>query len=126
MSTNETLGLDELMIVNPGTEGAEGSLLGEDGNLYQVQGLGWEEALPGSGQFFLGEDGTLYQVEGLEQGEGETGLSGYFLGDDGILYRIESPDDSSASKPPAQGLDANKETSRFFLGEDGMLYEVVR
>jgi hypothetical protein len=107
MSTDQTLGLDELMIVNPGPEGADGFSAGE-------------------GQFFLGEDGTLYQVEGLEQGDGETGLSGYFLGDDGILYRIEGPDDSSVSQPPAQGPDANKETSRFFLGEDGMLYEVVR
>lgn len=59
----QALGLDELMIVNPGPP-AEGDtiFLGEDGTLYQVQGLGDTEELQGVGQFFLGEDGTLYEV----------------------------------------------------------------
>ena len=33
------LGLDELMIVNPSSSRAEAMFLGEDGTLYQVQGL---------------------------------------------------------------------------------------
>ena len=63
------LGLDELMIVNPGPAPSDTSwLLGDDGALYRVDplgegttrdsGLGGPEALP---QFFLGDDGTLYE-----------------------------------------------------------------
>jgi hypothetical protein len=63
------LGLDELMIVNPGP-GPEDTtwLLGDDGGLYRIDGpveattpdaaLGDHEALP---RFFLGDDGTLYE-----------------------------------------------------------------
>jgi hypothetical protein len=125
MSANERLGLDELMIVNPGPEGAENFLLGEDGTLYQVQGLDREEAMSESGQFFLGEDGTLYQVEGLGEITGEEGLN-EFLGDDGVLYRIASLDDLTRSQALGQNLETDKGTNRFFLGEDDMLYEVIR
>ena len=92
MKKGQQLGLDELMIVNPGSPGTEGLFLGEDGTLYQVQGLGEEAESPGTGEFFLGEDGTLYQV----QGEGADGLGEaeahelgrYFLGEDGTLYEL--------------------------------------
>ncbi len=59
----QALGLDELMIVNPGPP-AEGDtfFLGEDGTLYQVQGLSETEELQGVGRFYLGEDGMLYEV----------------------------------------------------------------
>jgi len=74
MNNDQQLGLDELMIVNPGP----------------------------SAPFFLGEDGTLYQVQGLEGCQrcggaatcSEVGedsgreLAQYFLGDDGALYEV--------------------------------------
>jgi hypothetical protein len=92
MKKGQQLGLDELTIANPGSSGAEGLFLGDDGTLYQVQGLGEEAESQGTGEFFLGEDGTLYQV----QGEGADGvgeaeaheLSRYFLGEDGTLYEL--------------------------------------
>ncbi len=63
------LGLDELMIVNPGTPPSETTwFLGEDLGLYQIAPLGEEAAgatalgeadpLP---NYFLGDDGTLYE-----------------------------------------------------------------
>jgi hypothetical protein len=63
------LGLDELMIVNPGLPQPDTTwFLGEDGGLYQIslQGedaareaaLGEHGPLP---DFFLGDDGTLYE-----------------------------------------------------------------
>lgn len=90
MRKGQQLGLDELMIVNPSPSGTAGLFLGEDGTLYQVQGMGEGAELQGMGQFFLGEDGMLYQV----QGEGADGLGEaeahelgrYFLGEDGTLY----------------------------------------
>lgn len=103
MKKNQQLGLDELMIVNPAASGAEVMFLGEDGTLYQVQGLSEESARVGLGQCFLGEDGSLYQVQGFEacssaepvknSGKGlgkEDGpaLSQYFLGTDGMLYEV--------------------------------------
>ena len=66
MRKDRRLGLDELMIVNPSSSGTEAMYLGEDGTVYQVQGLGWEEAVEGLGQCFLGEDGSLYQVQGFD------------------------------------------------------------
>jgi len=94
MKKAQQLGLDELMIVNPGPPGTEALLLGEDGTLYQVQGLGEEAEPPGTGEFFLGEDGTLYQVQGLGLnglGEAEAHeLSRYLLGADGTLYEVVS------------------------------------
>ena len=110
MTTRQKLGLDELMIVNPGPEGAEGFLLGEDGTLYQVQGLNQGEALAESGNFFLGEDGTLYRVEGLAEEEGQDGLGEYFLSDDGLLYRLEGFSEPSASQLRGQETEANKNT----------------
>ena len=77
------LGLDELMIVNPSSLGPESMFLGEDGTLYQVQGLSEEKALEGLGHCFLGEDGSLYQVQGFD-----TDLGQYFLGADGVLYEV--------------------------------------
>ena len=103
MTKDQQLGLDELMIVNPGPYGAQSLFLGEDGTLYQVQGLGEEEELRGIGEYFLGEDGTLYQVQGSDRdglsepteslgvGLGEENireLGGYFLGADGTLYEV--------------------------------------
>ncbi len=63
------LGLDELMIVNPGLPPSRTTwFLGEDGGLYQISApgedaireaaLGDSEPLP---TFFLGDDGTLYE-----------------------------------------------------------------
>jgi hypothetical protein len=63
------LGLDELMIVNPGEPPSETAwFLGDDGGLYRISPLGEEatgnnalgeaEPLP---NFFLGDDGTLYE-----------------------------------------------------------------
>ncbi len=90
MKTGQQLGLDELMIVNPGPLGAAPLFLGQDGTLYQVQGLGEEAEPQGTGKFFLGGDGTLYQVQGLGSnglGEAQGGeLGRYFLGEDGTLY----------------------------------------
>ncbi|HXH14318.1 MAG TPA: hypothetical protein VNP04_31720 [Alphaproteobacteria bacterium] len=89
---DQRLGLDELMIVNPSTSGTVGLFLGEDGTLYQVQGLGEEAESQGTGEFFLGKDGTLYQVQGVgAEGLGEAKaheLGRYFLGEDGALYEL--------------------------------------
>jgi hypothetical protein len=64
------LGLDELMIVNPGEPPALGApqdswFLGEDGTLYRIdtpklKGLSGTEPVP---RYFLGDDGTLYERE---------------------------------------------------------------
>ena len=89
MRKGQPLGLDELMIVNPGPLGTGAVFLGADGLLYQAQGLDQEEELRGLGQFFLGEDGTLYQVQGLGlSGLAEPGLGRFFLGEDGALYEV--------------------------------------
>lgn len=105
MSNDQRLGLDELMIVNPGPYGAESLFLGEDGTLYQVQGLGEEKEQGEIGQFFLGEDGTLYQV----QGSGPDSLS-----------------ELAESLGEGLGEENDRELGRYFLGADGTLYEVVR
>ena len=63
------LGLDELMIVNPGLPPSHTTwFLGDDGGLYQISPLGEEagrEAALGASEplpnFFLGDDGTLYE-----------------------------------------------------------------
>jgi hypothetical protein len=87
MSNQRQLGFDELMIVNPGSSGAEFMFLGTDGTLYQVQGLNEESVPQGFGQSFLGDDGSLYQVQGFD-GDDVTELGQYFLGSDGALYEI--------------------------------------
>ena len=63
------LGLDELMIVNPGLPPSTTAwFLGEDGGLYEVRPLGEDatrEAALGDPErlpsVFLGDDGTLYE-----------------------------------------------------------------
>ncbi|MFH0343579.1 MAG: hypothetical protein ACHBNF_15970 [Chromatiales bacterium] len=103
MKKGQPLGLDELMIVNPGPPGTETLFLGEDGSLYQAQGLGEKAEPQGTGQFLLGEDGTLYQVQGLgSNGAAEEATVGTL------------------------GEAQRRELGRFFLGEDGTLYERVR
>lgn len=105
MRKDQKLGLDELMIVNPGAPGEEAMFLGEDGTLYQVQGLSEERVGEGWGQCFLGEDGSLYQIHGLA-GCGST-----------------EPSKKSGEKLKAEDGHA---VGQYFLGSDGMLYEVVR
>jgi hypothetical protein len=101
VKSGRQLGLDELMIVNPGPLAGEAIFLGEDGTVYQVQGLGDDAEPRGTGELFLGEDGTLYQVQGLSS-------------------------NGSAQETPVDGLDeaTSQELGRYFLGEDGTLYEV--
>ena len=63
------LGLDELMIVNPGTPPSPSTwFLGDDGGLYQISPLGQDAASETAlgepeppPSFFLGDDGTLYE-----------------------------------------------------------------
>ena len=59
MSRSKRLGLDELMIVNPGLRDGEAYLLGDDNMLYRVERLAENDP---TGRFFLGDDGTLYEV----------------------------------------------------------------
>jgi hypothetical protein len=105
MSKNPQLGLDELMIVNPCPSGTGTLFLGEDGTLYQVQGLGEHGVTQGMGQFFLGDDGTLYQVQG-------TGPDILSEPAESLGERLEE--------------ESGRELGRYFLGEDGTLYERVR
>lgn len=105
MKNGQQLGLDELMIVNPSSSGSEAMLLGQDGTLYQIQGVGEENSQSGMGQYVLGEDGSLYQVQGFE---------------------------ACGSKDPAHNSDRSlgkaddHPLGQYFLGADGLLYEVVR
>ena len=85
MKRGQPLGLDELMIVNPGPTGG-GAFLGEDGYLYGVQALAQAPGFGETGQFFLGDDGALYQVKGL--GGSDMSGGGFFLGEDGFLYQL--------------------------------------
>jgi hypothetical protein len=87
MRRRQSLGLDELMIVNSGPPGVDALFLGHDGTLYQIQGLGEGEELAELGPFFLGEDGTLYQVQGLAEEENRH-VGRFLLGEDGTLYQI--------------------------------------
>lgn len=105
MSKGQQLGLDELMIVNPGPSGVGAFFLGEDGTLYQTRSPGAHEASQETGQFFLGEDGTLYQVQGFDAGVSVGSAGG------------------SGGSP---GKNEGRESDRYFLGADGALYEVVR
>jgi hypothetical protein len=105
MNKDQQLGLDELMIVNPGSSGAEAMFLGEDGTLYQVQGLGEEHQQKGMGQYFLSGDGSLYHVQGFEAGS--------------------SPEPAKHSGKNL-GEENGRVLGRYFLGADGALYEVVR
>lgn len=104
MKQHQQLGLDELMIVNPGTSGAEAMFLGEDGMLYQVEGLE-KDTGHGTGQYVLGDDRSLYYVQGFEACESQEPANNSGGG-------LRKADD-----PPL---------GRYFLGADGVLYEVVR
>lgn len=104
MKKDQQLGLDELMIVNPGPSGVEAMFLGEDGTLYQVQGLR-ENTQQAMGQYFLSRDGSLYHVQGFEA-RGST-----------------EPVKNSGE---GLGKEDGRALGRYFLGADGMLYEVVR
>jgi len=104
MKKDQQLELDELMIVNPGPSGAEAMFLGEDGTLYQVQGLG-ENTQQAMEQYFLSRDGSLYHVQGFEA-RGST-----------------EPVKNSGE---GLGKEDGRALGRYFLGADGMLYEVVR
>jgi len=112
MSKGPPLGLDELMIVNPSELGAEAFFLGQDGILYQVQGVGQQDMAGNEGEFFLGEDGALYQVEA-------SGLRGSIAGSD------ESTGCSCKSAKKVGGTEGGT-LGRFFLGENGTMYELVR
>ncbi|CAD6879918.1 hypothetical protein [Methylomonas albis] len=103
MSTDQQLGLDELMIVNPGPSGTQSLFLGDDGILYQLQDLAGVEGA-GAGQFFLGEDGKLYQT-----------------GD----FQIHSLAESGEAKASAPSAAESQTLGRYFLGEDGRLYERI-
>ena len=105
MSKDQQLGLDELMIVNPSSSGTETMFLGEDGTLYQVQGLGEENTQPGMGQYVLGGDGSLYQVQGFEAG---------------------SSAEPAKNSGENLGEEDGRALGRYFLGADGALYEVVQ
>jgi len=73
-----TIGLDELMIVNPGTPPERACRARNRGADY------------GGHRYFLGEDGTLYALRGdAPTGLGSTHGGGvtFFLGDDGMLYQ---------------------------------------
>lgn len=105
MRKNQQLGLEELMIVNPSSSGTEAMFLGQDGTLYQMQGLGEEHTQNGISQYFLGGDGLLYQVQGIEGGSS-----------------------AEPAKKSGEGLEEKDGSAlgRYFLGGDGVLYEVIR
>jgi hypothetical protein len=105
MRKDQQLGLDELMIVNPSSSGMETMFLGQDGTLYQMQGLGEENIQKGIGQYVLGGDGSLYQVQGLEAG---------------------SSAEPATHSCESLGEENGRGIGRYFLGADGALYEVVR
>jgi len=94
MKNQNSIGLDELMIVNPGRPGPTGSA-----------------------DYFLGDDGSLYQVQRIQGGQSEAGLAGFYLGDDGNLYQLHG-------LQALTGLAGAPRLPRFFLGEDGTLYEM--
>jgi hypothetical protein len=75
MRGDRGLGLDELMIINPG-EGRSAVFLGEDGVLYRIRRLA--EASPASD----------HHAEGAPQA---------LLGDDGIVYRVRKPRSGTSS-----------------------------
>lgn len=87
MAWGEPLGLDELMIVNPSPSQTTTYAFGENGTLYELQGLGQTADLLGNEQYFLGDDGTLYELQGLGQTTDLSEDEKYFLGDDGTLYQ---------------------------------------
>ena len=103
MANDQALGLEELMIVNPGPAGLQGLIMGTGGAWYPTGGRSEEQDVRGIGQFFLGEDGTLYQLQG-----------------------IDSTGPASLAANQDSGSGDGAELGRYFLGADGALYEVVR
>jgi hypothetical protein len=79
MRRRRSLGLDELMIVNPGQPGAAPVFLGARGARNRRRGA------TAPGPYFLGADGMVYSVRGLGEGEAP---GRYFLGEDGTLYEL--------------------------------------
>jgi hypothetical protein len=67
MNRSRQLGLDELMIVNPGPRDGAAYLLGDDNTLYRIEGLAENDPPT---HFFLGDDGTLYEVIGPGRASG--------------------------------------------------------
>jgi hypothetical protein len=67
MNRSRQLGLDELMIVNPGPRDGAAYLLGDDNTLYRIEGLAENDPPT---RFFLGDDGTLYEVIGPGRASG--------------------------------------------------------
>ncbi|NEP86163.1 MAG: hypothetical protein F6K18_04645 [Okeania sp. SIO2C2] len=61
MTWGQPLGLDELMIINPGLPSSETYFLGDDGTVYQLQEI--DDEFPGIGELFLSDDGILYQLQ---------------------------------------------------------------
>ena len=61
MSRSRRLGLDELMIVNPGLRNGAAYLLGDDNTLYRIEGLAENDP---PHRFFLGDDGTFHEIMG--------------------------------------------------------------
>ena len=102
MRRDRRLGLDELMIVNPSSSRVEAMYLGEDGMLYEVQGLNEDEGFQGWGR--LEEIESLREVQGIADGD-STGLS------------VELGEDFEGDDVRAVG--------QYFLGADGTLYGVV-
>ena len=92
MNDKERLGLDELMIINPAVGGFGAMILGDDGRLYQLEGIAEESE--GVGHLFLGEDGTLYQLsqsdsraDGDPASRAGGSIGSFFLGEGSALYR---------------------------------------
>lgn len=126
MKKDQSLGLDELMIVNPGLPGAAGVFLGQDGQLYQIEGFDETPSLQGlAGQVFLGEDNTLYQIQGISDTGDSQSFGHFFLGDDGTLYQVQGLDENSLADGNL-AEEGNLSSGHFFLGDDGTLYELVR
>jgi hypothetical protein len=103
MNSHNSIGLDELMIVNPGRPGLAELV---------------------SGKYFLGDYGRLYQVQDFLGEQSDAGLAEYYLGDDGNLYQLKGLQALIQSEDSAAGLAGTRRLPRFFLGEDGTLYEM--
>jgi hypothetical protein len=101
MKGDRRLGLDELMIVNPSSSSMKAMYLGDDGKLYEVEGLGEDEGFHGWGQ--LEELSSLYELRGIAEDSIALGdeldeefeedmvraVGQYFLGTDGTVYGVE-------------------------------------
>ncbi len=87
--------------------------------------------VPDREPYFLGQDGTLYQVQGLGEDSDRREASHYLLGEDGTLYQVAGSGANASSglgEPPAGGSGGgeNGDSGRYFLGADGTLYELIR